>query len=177
MRMAVLIDDLLKFSRCSRQEIELAPVDMGALAEGALMSIRQGWSGPEAEVTIDVLPAAHGDLGLLRQVWVNLIGNALKYSRTRAEPRVTIGMIPGANGSAEPVYFIRDNGVGFDMSFADKLFGVFQRLHARTEFEGTGVGLAIVQRIVHRHGGRIWAESEPDRGATFYFTLSARRAA
>jgi len=121
------------------------------------------------------LPGCQGDPSLLKQVFLNLLSNALKYSRRTANARIEIGCLPQVVRAGEPpatnVYFVRDNGVGFDMQFADKLFGVFQRLHRVEEYEGTGVGLAIVHRIIARHGGRIWAESEPDKGATFYLTI------
>jgi light-regulated signal transduction histidine kinase (bacteriophytochrome) len=122
------------------------------------------------ELLVGELPACLADPGLLEQVFVNLVGNALKYSRGRQPSRIEIGCQSDAK-SGDMVFFIKDNGVGFDMRYADKLFGVFQRLHAAEEFEGTGVGLAIVHRIIARHGGRVWAEAEPDKGATFYFTL------
>ena len=168
-RMSQLIDDLLQFSRLGRQPMHKQTVDPAALA-------REAWSDvlPEAEgrsvdiVIADPLPAGKADPALLRQVLINLLGNALKYSRNRALARIEVGHQLRAGAV---VYFVRDNGEGFNMQYADKLFGVFQRLHAQDEFEGTGVGLAIVQRIVHRHGGRIWAEAEVNHGATFYFTL------
>lgn len=171
-RMAQLIDDLLSFSRFSRQRLERLPVDMDGLVRTVVADLRQSVPGSGTDVVIDPLPSTHGDAPLIRQVWANLIGNAVKYSARRAAPRVDIGARSGPlpGGCA---YFVRDNGVGFDMAHAGKLFGVFQRLHRQDEFEGTGVGLAIVQRIVHRHGGRVWAEAEPDRGATFFFTLPA----
>jgi PAS domain S-box-containing protein len=168
--MGQLIDDLLAFSRLSRQPLEPAPVNMRSLARAAAEDARAS-AGPGAEraaVEIGDMPVVRGDGALLRQVWVNLIGNALKFSRTSPSPRVEIG---ATNGAGETVFFVRDNGVGFDMAYADKLFGVFQRLHRPDEFEGTGVGLAIVRRVVARHGGRVWAEGEPDRGATFYFAI------
>jgi signal transduction histidine kinase len=124
---------------------------------------------------MDFLPDCQGDPSLLKQVFLNLLSNALKYSRHNANARVEIGCLPQIDMAGEPplrdVYYVKDNGVGFDMQFVDKLFGVFQRLHRAGEYEGTGVGLAIVHRIIARHGGRIWAESEPDKGATFYLTI------
>lgn len=169
-RMGQLIDDLLAFSRFSRKELEPAPVDMAALARAALDEVRRDGPDPRAglDVAIRDLPPARGDPALLRQVWVNLLSNALKYSRLRERPRVEVG---AAAETGETVYHVRDNGIGFDMKYVGKLFGVFQRLHRPDEFEGTGVGLAIVQRIVHRHGGRVWADAELDRGATFFFSL------
>jgi light-regulated signal transduction histidine kinase (bacteriophytochrome) len=122
------------------------------------------------ELRIADLPQCLADAALLKQVWLNLLSNALKYTRQRESAVIEVGCMR-ENGNAENIYFIRDNGTGFDMRYADKLFGVFQRLHRADEFEGTGVGLAIVQRIVSRHGGRVWADAALDRGATFYFTL------
>ena len=169
-RMGLLIDDLLEFSRLSRKELVTAQVDMAALARAAADDLRREPELAAANATIDIgpLPPARGDAGLLQQVWANLIGNALKYSRTRAAPRIEIA---AAEQNGDLVYSVRDNGVGFDPAYADKLFGVFQRLHSAQEFEGTGVGLALVQRILERHGGRIWADGKLDQGATFYFTL------
>jgi PAS domain S-box-containing protein len=171
-RMGQLIDDLLEYSRSSRREIAVATVDIASLVAQVVKELQSGpASATEADIAIASLPSARADYSLIRQVWHNLIGNALKYSRTRSHPHVEIGALDTDTESKLHTYFVRDNGVGFDMQYADKLFGVFQRLHTREEFEGTGVGLAIVQRIVHRHGGRIWAESEPGKGATFFFTL------
>ena len=169
-RMGHLIDDLLEFSRLSRKELVTAQVDMAALARAAADDLRREPALVAANATIDIgpLPPARGDAGLLQQVWANLIGNALKYSRTRPEPRIEIA---ASEQNGDLVYQVRDNGVGFDPAFAGKLFGVFQRLHSADEFEGTGVGLALVQRILERHGGRIWADARPNQGATFYFTL------
>ncbi len=173
-RMGRLIDDLLTFSRLSRKQLESTVVDMTALARAVVEDVRRdaAGAGVRARVEIHPLPAARGDHTLVRQVWANLIGNALKYSRTRPEPRVEVGVVTTAG---ETAYYVRDNGVGFDMAYAGKLFAVFQRLHGAEQFEGTGVGLAIVQRVVHRHGGRVWAEAAPDAGATFYFTLGRER--
>jgi PAS domain S-box-containing protein len=167
-RMGALIEDLLTFSRFSRQPLDRQPV----AAESQVRSVLAGLlaAGSRAEVVVGSLPGYEGDEALVRQVWVNLLSNALKYSAKRDRPRVEIG---STEESGEPVYFVRDNGAGFDMRYAHKLFGVFQRLHRPEEFEGTGVGLAVAQRVVRRHGGRIWAEAEVDRGATFFFTLAA----
>lgn len=167
-RMGCLIDDLLAFSRLSRQPLEKQPVDMAGLVRSVLGDFAGECADRQVEVSLGELPPCGGDPRLLRQVLVNLISNALKYSRKRAHPTLAIGC---RTAEHPPVYYVRDNGSGFDMRYADKLFGVFQRLHRAEDYEGTGVGLAIVQRIVNRHGGRIWAESAIDAGATFYFTL------
>jgi len=164
-RMGQLIDDLLAFSRLSRQQPARARLDMSALACEVGHDLR---GNRPATIEVAPLPPAQADAALLRQVWTNLIGNALKYSAKKAEARVDIG---AREDAGETVYWVRDNGAGFDMRYAQKLFGVFQRLHRADEFEGTGVGLAIVQRIVARHGGRVWAEGEPGAGACFYFSL------
>ena len=164
-KMGQLIDDLLAFSRLGRQTLTRQAVDMAALAREALADAR---GDAKAAVDIRELPGAHGDRALLKQVWVNLISNALKYSSKRDAPRVEIG---GEFDGDENVYWVRDNGAGFDPRYTAKLFGVFQRLHSQEEFTGTGVGLAIVQRVVTRHGGRVWAEGRPDAGACFHFSL------
>jgi len=168
-KMGALIDDLLTFSRLSRQPLNTQTVNTSRLVQGVLEEIQA--NQPEREVRIHVgeLPACAGDAALLKQVWVNLLSNAFKYSRNRHPAVIEIGC---QHTESQNTFYVRDNGTGFDMRYAHKLFGVFQRLHRAEEFEGTGVGLAIVQRVVHRHGGRVWAESEPDRGATFYFTLN-----
>ncbi len=165
-RMGVLINDMLSFSRASRAAVNAVPMDMTAIARSAAEEC-----APPARCMVNVaaLPGANGDPALIRQVWVNLISNAVKFSSTREKPVVDIGSSAGADG--ETAYFVRDNGVGFDMKYSEKLFGVFQRLHLESDFEGTGVGLAIAYRIIKRHGGRIWAIAEPDKGATFLFTL------
>jgi PAS domain S-box-containing protein len=168
-RMGRLIDDLLVFSRLSRQLLNTRRVDMHRLACDAWQELAE--HNRHADVQIDQLPGSFGDSALLKQVWLNLLSNALKYSRDRMPPRVHVGHVLEGE---QDVYFVRDNGTGFDMQYAHKLFGVFQRLHRSEDFEGTGVGLAVVQRIVHRHGGRVWAEAEIDQGATFRFTLDAK---
>jgi light-regulated signal transduction histidine kinase (bacteriophytochrome) len=162
--MGQLIDDLLDLSRLGRLALGKRPVDMAGLAREVAQELPRG----NAAVDIGPLPACHSDPRLLRQVWANLIGNALKYSGKRAGAHVEIG---GREEPGESVYWVRDNGVGFDMRYVGKLFGVFQRLHGADEFPGTGVGLAIVQRVVARHGGRVWAEGRPGEGACFHFSL------
>jgi two-component system, sensor histidine kinase and response regulator len=165
-----LIVGLLEFSRAasSTQRLATETIDMTLLADAVAFEVRATYRDPSPVIDIAELPAASGDGTVLRQVWVNLIGNALKYSAKRPEPQVTVrGRIEGN----EAIYSVADNGAGFDMRYADKLFGVFQRLHSESQFSGTGVGLAIVQRIIARHGGRVWAEGTPDLGACFYFSL------
>ena len=169
-RMGTLIDDLLTFSRLSRLPLQRQSVDMQQLARETFDELVSEAKGRSIEVSFGELPSVSGDPALLRQVWANLLSNAQKYSRERATPLIKVDCIRDVEGT-EPVFFVRDNGTGFDMRYADKLFGVFQRLHRAEEFEGTGVGLAIVQRVIYRHGGRIWAEAEEGKGATFYFTL------
>jgi signal transduction histidine kinase len=166
--MGQLIDDLLRFSRLSRQTLSKRPVNLSTLVHEVLKEMRREQADRHVEVKVGDLPDCVGDPSLLKQVFVNLISNAFKYTRQKEKAMIEVDC--GQQGS-EKVYSIRDNGAGFDMRYAGKLFGVFQRLHSSDKFEGTGVGLSIVQRIVHRHGGRIWAEAEVDKGATFYFTL------
>jgi len=163
-RMGELIDALLMLARVSRTEIRRAPLDLAPLVEGVLEELRR--SHPSAELAVGALPPARGDAALLRQAVVNLLQNALKYSARAAVPRVQVGW-----SEDEGAYFVRDNGVGFDMAHAERLFVAFQRLHPDEEFAGSGIGLAIVERVVRRHGGRVWAVSAPGAGATFYFTL------
>jgi signal transduction histidine kinase len=167
-QMGELIDDLLAFSRIGRQSIGAEPVDMTRLAREVADELRAA-APDRAPIEIGELPPARGEPSLMKQVLTNLLQNARKFSATRADAAVQVGAF---DQDGETVYFVRDNGVGFDMRYVDKLFGVFQRLHREEEFEGTGVGLALVQRIVQRHGGRIWAESAVGEGATFYFTLA-----
>lgn len=168
-RMGLLIDDLLNLSRLSRTEMHMRSIDISALTESIASDLRTANPDREIEVRIEAGLKTTADPGLLRAVMENLLSNAWKFTSKRACAHVEFGMSVG-NGT--PAYFVRDDGAGFDPKYADRLFGAFQRLHAMTEFAGTGVGLATVQRIVHRHGGRIWAESAVDRGATFYFTLN-----
>jgi len=170
-RMGMLVDDLLSFSRLSRSHAQATTIRMAALVDSVLNETVSPESRSRIDFAIEELPDATGDPSLMRQVWANLISNAVKFSSKRSRPRIEIR---GRRSGNEIEYFVRDNGAGFDMKYAAKLFGVFQRLHSGREFEGTGVGLAIVQRIVHRHAGRVWAEGETDRGATFYFTLPVR---
>lgn len=178
--MGMLIDDLLQFSRSGRTELQLTDVDMEQALTEALEPLRRETADRDIEWSVGPLPRVVGDHGLLRQVWANLLGNAVKFSRGRSAARIEIGAMAGDGESAhgaptEDVFYVRDNGVGFDMQYADKLFGVFQRLHSTAEFEGTGIGLANVQRIINRLGGRVWAEAELDNGATFYFALPRRK--
>lgn len=171
-QMGRLIDDLLAFSRLGRQVVNPSLVASRQLVEHALETLEPERIGRNIDLKLGELPPCHGDPVLLQQVWVNLLSNALKFTREKNPALVEIG---AAETKGEIVYFVKDNGAGFDMRYADKLFGVFQRLHRAEEFEGTGVGLAIVQRIVRRHGGRAWAEGAPGEGATFYFALPQRQ--
>ena len=172
-RMGQLVDDLLKFARLGRQPLSKRSVPTAAVIEQVLCEVRQhDESARSVSVSVGETPDIWGDPALLKQVFANLIGNAFKYTRVRQEAEIEIG---SSQINGEQVFFVRDNGAGFDMQYADKLFGVFQRLHRAEDFEGTGVGLAIVQRIVQRHGGRVWAEAAVDRGATFYFTTEQSR--
>jgi signal transduction histidine kinase len=171
-RMRQLIDDILAFSRMSRQDICTESMDVAALATTVFGELKASVPERDIELQLGHLPAAKGDRVMLRQVLRNLLANAIKFSAARAKAVIEVS---GTVQAAENVYCVRDNGVGFDMRYSDKLFGVFQRLHAQEEFEGTGIGLAIVKRIVLRHGGRVWAESKPGEGAAFYFTLPVNR--
>ena len=170
--MSRLIEDLLAFSHLNRTELHMSAIDMKTMAN----SIYYEYSLPEQRenilFTVRDIPRVFGDPFLIRQVWANLISNAIKFSSKKDHPEINIGWEADKN---EIVYSISDNGVGFDMQYADKLFSVFQRLHDSAEFEGTGIGLAIVQRIVNRHGGRVWAAGEPDKGAIFYFSLPRQK--
>ena len=167
-KMGLLIDNLLDFSRLGRSEMRLSDVDMNELVKEVLDELKNGDTPVPSKLTVSHLKTAKGDGHLLKQVWINLISNAVKYSGKKEDPVIEIGTIKKEN---KDVYYIKDNGVGFDMKYKDKLFGVFQRLHYETEFTGTGVGLALVQRIITRHGGKVWAEAKENEGATFYFIL------
>ena len=166
--MGELIDDLLSLSRVTRGEMCTEEVDLSALARTICQVLPQSEPGRKVEFIIAPELLARGDARLLRAALENLLTNAWKFSSKRDLAMIEFGRteVDGANA-----YFVRDNGVGFDMAYAHKLFGAFQRLHSSTDFEGTGIGLATVQRIIHRHGGEIWAESAVDMGTTFYFTL------
>jgi signal transduction histidine kinase len=176
-QMSQLIDDLMRLSRLGRQALNLQTVDMAKLARGVTDELQAQIEPPrpQPQVQIDALPPALADAALLRQALINLLSNAFKFTRHTEAARIHVGQEAQANGTR--AYFVRDNGEGFDMAQAGKLFQAFNRLHRSDMFEGTGVGLSIVQRIVQRHGGRVWAEGEPGRGATFYFTLDAANAA
>lgn len=166
-QMGELIDGLLNFSSLNRQSLSKTRIELTPLAQAVWEELRPEWEGRAVETTFAELPAVRGDTVLLRQVFANLLSNAVKYTRDRAPAVITVGCRP----ESPVVYFVKDNGAGFDMQYAEKLFRVFQRLHSVEDFEGTGVGLAIVKRIIQRHGGRIWAEAREGHGATFYFTL------
>ena len=167
-RMSCLIDELLNFARLGRQQLKCSSLDMETLAKVVFQELTAFLSEPKPQLDLKALPPARGDPGLMRQVFANLVSNGVKFSRHREVPRIEIG---GHSDAELSTYYVKDNGVGFDPKYSNKLFGVFQRLHRNDEFEGTGVGLALVQRIVQRHGGRTWAEAKLDEGATFYFTI------
>ncbi|HEX3034210.1 MAG TPA: GAF domain-containing protein, partial [Thermodesulfobacteriota bacterium] len=167
-QMSQLIDDLLAFSRLNRQEIVLSEVKMEKLVKDIFEELKFAISERNLEFNVKVLPNAYGDRAMIRQVFINLLSNAIKFTRSKGRAIIEIG---SRIEDQQNVYYVKDNGVGFDMQYVDKLFGVFQRLHMMEEFEGTGVGLAIVRRVIHRHGGQVWAEGKVGEGAAFYFTL------
>ncbi len=167
-RMGQLIDDLLRFSHLARQPLSKEHIDLNALVREIVNELTREQEGRSVDVQIGDLPATIGDPALMKQVLLNLLGNAFKFTRGREHAEIAIGC---QQAESEQVYFVRDNGDGFDMRYATNLFGVFQRMHREDEFEGTGVGLSIAQRVILRHGGRIWAAAEKDKGATFFFTL------
>jgi signal transduction histidine kinase len=169
-KMGALIDDLLSFSRIGRAETNKTVVNLGQLVEEALAEVRRDVGDRKIVWSVDKLPAAYGDRAMLRLALVNLISNAVKFTRMRTPAEIQIGQAPTTDDQI--VVFVRDNGVGFDMKYVGKLFGVFQRLHSTESFEGTGIGLATVQRIAHRHGGSAWGEGAVGQGATFYLSIS-----
>jgi PAS domain S-box-containing protein len=171
-RMGQLIDDLLAFSRLGRKQMESVNFDLGLLARQVFQECAARAPDRQLRFQVESLPAAQGDPAMLRQVFANLIANSIKFTRNKAVAEIQIGC---RDDGRETIYFVKDNGAGFDMKYSHKLFGVFQRLHSDREFEGTGVGLALVKRIIHRHGGRVWAEGKLNEGATIYFTLASRK--
>ncbi|MCE9565187.1 MAG: hypothetical protein K8U57_24405 [Planctomycetes bacterium] len=182
-QMGQLVDDLLAFSRLGRLGLTKQAVDTSKLVRLCLTEMQGEHAGRQLDIVIGDLPVCQADPTLLKQVWMNLLSNAIKYTSKRVDARIEIGcrkqprkltgpLVPNSSGlDAETVYIVKDNGAGFDMKYASKLFGVFQRLHRASDYNGTGVGLAIVQRIVHRHSGRVWGEAQVNQGATFFFTL------
>ena len=170
-RMKRLIDDLLHFSRLNRQKLSKQPVAILGIVQDLLHELRREHNQRLVEVHLGDLPDCIGDRSLLTQVFANLLSNAFKFTGHKEKAIIEVGYLPQ---EGEGAYFVRDNGAGFDMQFAEKLFGVFQRLHSQEQFEGTGVGLSIAHRVIERHGGRIWAQAEVDKGATFFFTLPAK---
>lgn len=166
-RMNRLIDDLLQFSKLGRKDVAKAEMDTANIVQSVLSEMNSATTH-QASIDVKHLLPTFGDYALIRQVWINLISNAIKYSSKKEKPQVVIG---SEKTDSETVYFVKDNGAGFNMEYVGKLFSVFQRLHKETEFEGTGVGLALVHRIVKKHGGRVWAEGKPGEGATFFFSL------
>jgi PAS domain S-box-containing protein len=167
-KMLQLIDDLLTFSRSEHQQMRPSDIDMGELAKAVFEELRSIIPEQELLLNIKTLPSARGDQSMIRQVFVNLLSNAIKFTRPKGAGVIEIGCMVKEN---QDIYYVKDNGVGFDLQYAGKLFGVFQRHHTVDEFEGTGIGLAIVQRIIHRHGGQVWAEGKVNEGAIFYFSL------
>jgi two-component system sensor kinase len=167
-KMGDLIDDILLLSRVGRQKMKGFEIDMEYLVRNVWEDLRADWDGREIELILDDLPNAQGDRILMAQVFQNLLSNSIKFTRNKNPAVIEVG---AQNYKDEIIYYVKDNGAGFDMKYIDKLFGLFQRLHTAEEFEGTGVGLSIVQRIIKRHGGQVWGEGEPFKGATIYFTL------
>jgi len=171
-RMDQLVLALLEFSKAGRQEMLIAEINMEKMAALIACDLKEMF--PERSINVDIkeLPPAHGDIGLIRQVLTNLLSNAFKFTEHRDAASIEVR---GRREDSENVYYVKDNGAGFDMEYADKLFKVFQRLHGLKEFEGIGIGLSIVDRIIRRHGGRVWAEGKPGEEATFYFTLPEKK--
>jgi light-regulated signal transduction histidine kinase (bacteriophytochrome) len=171
-QMGTLIDDLLKFSRTGRSEIKMSNVDMNEMVADVVKFLSEEYPTRTIEWIVNPLPNIIGDNAMMKLVWINLLSNAVKYTKNRENTRIEIGF---RDENTEFIFFVRDNGIGFDMQYAHKLFGVFQRLHSKDEFEGTGIGLANVRRIILRHGGRTWAEAELNNGAIFYFSLLKKK--
>jgi two-component system sensor kinase len=167
-KMGQLIEDLLALSRLGRKEMQVSRIDMAKLAKTVFDELKDANPGRNIQLEIKTLPPAYGDQAMIHQVFVNLLSNAIKFTQFKEKAVIEIGFNTQMN---ENVYYVKDNGVGFDMQYSNKLFGVFQRLHSAEDFDGTGVGLAIVQRIIHRHGGKVWAEGKVNEGATFYFNI------
>ncbi|MBP1945235.1 sensor histidine kinase [Methanobacterium petrolearium] len=167
-KMGHLIDDILLLSRASRQEMVLNEIDMAALAKSVYNEFQTDTEDRNIEFSVENLPNVYGDRSMLGQVFQNLVGNAIKFTRNKEHALIEVG---GKEEGKEIVYYVRDNGAGFDMKYINKLFGLFQRLHSPEEFEGTGVGLSIVQRVIRRHGGHVWGEGAVNEGATIYFTI------
>ncbi len=170
-RMGDLIDDLLSFSRLGRKRMKKKSIDMYELTKNIVKELRNNSPEPKIKIKVNILPSAYADQALIRQVLINLLSNAIKFNGNEKSSLIEVG---AKEKEDENIYYVKDNGVGFDMEYSDKLFGVFQRLHSQEEFKGTGVGLALVQRIIHRHQGRVWAEGKVNKGATFYFTIPLR---
>lgn len=168
-KMGQLIDDLLSFSRLGKKDLQLTTFNLKTVVEAAIEDLKISMPGSKAQISICPLNEVTADYNLIVQVFTNLISNSIKYSAIKENPFIEIGSMMQEGAT---VYYVKDNGVGFDMKYYNKLFGVFQRLHSMNEFEGTGVGLALIKRIIVRHKGKIWAESEVGKGATFYFTLN-----
>jgi len=166
--MGQLIDDLLAFSRLGKKELTSTKVDMQLLAISVVNELLQNDLEKDYKINIGILPPIEADPGMIKQALVNLLSNAIKYSSKNPKPEIEIG---SEDEETRTVYYVKDNGVGFDMAYAGKLFGVFQRLHSQEEFEGTGVGLALVKRIIDKHNGEVWADGQENIGATFYFSL------
>jgi light-regulated signal transduction histidine kinase (bacteriophytochrome) len=167
-RMGKLIDDLLTFSRLSRREMHSSEIEMQSIVDSVFEELMSPEDKKRIDLKLEAVPPAMGDAALIRQVWINLLANAIKFTSRKKRAVIEVG---GTQEAGELVYYVRDNGAGFEMDYVDKLFNVFQRLHGDSDFEGTGVGLAIVKRVIHRHGGRVWAQGKVDEGATFHFTL------
>lgn len=167
-KMGQLIDDILLLSRAGRQEMIVSPINMESLVKNIFEELKPSIEDRDVQLEIKSLPPAYGDRTLINQAFTNLISNSIKFTGIREKAIIEVGAKEGKN---ENTYYVKDNGAGFDMKYVNKLFGLFQRLHGADEFEGTGVGLSIVQRIIRRHGGRVWGEGEIDNGATIYFTL------